>query len=234
MANFRPKLGEILIELDLITEEELKSTLELQKTKKQKLGQLLIEQGIITETQLIQALSRQLSIPWISLKHVRLTPSLYNIIPQEVVEKEEIVPVYLKKTSEGKSVLYIATTDPTDRETIERLSKTAKMVIRPLIAGRKDIKEGIKRYSQLSEPLAEIKEKPLPSNSPLLELLNGTRLEFKSSPEKKKKELDKEGPKIPLRTFVMGTVKALIKKGILKEKDILDEVDALITSSGKD
>jgi len=63
------RLGEILIQQKLLTEEQLKSALDEQKKTGIRLGRVVIEKGYATEEQISQALARQLGIPFISLKH---------------------------------------------------------------------------------------------------------------------------------------------------------------------
>ena len=66
MQQTRKRLGDLLVESGLITEEQLKVTLE-EKSPNQKLGDALLQRGYITEQQLIEVLEFQLGIPHISL-----------------------------------------------------------------------------------------------------------------------------------------------------------------------
>src|SRR5688500_20268286 len=63
------RLGEILVQQKLLTEEQLKSALEEQKKSSRRLGRVVIEKGYVTEEQLAEALARQLNVPYINLKH---------------------------------------------------------------------------------------------------------------------------------------------------------------------
>src|SRR6185436_18781484 len=63
------RLGEILVQQKLLSEEQLKAALEEQKKSGRRLGRVVIEKGYVTEEQISEALARQLNIPYINLKH---------------------------------------------------------------------------------------------------------------------------------------------------------------------
>jgi MSHA biogenesis protein MshE len=62
------RLGDVLVQQRLISQEQLQQTLDLQRTTGKKMGRLLIETGIITEELLANGLARQLRIPFVNLK----------------------------------------------------------------------------------------------------------------------------------------------------------------------
>jgi len=63
------RLGEILLQQKLLTEEQLRTALDEQKKSGRRLGRVVIENGYATEEQISQALARQLGVPYINLKH---------------------------------------------------------------------------------------------------------------------------------------------------------------------
>ena len=62
------RLGEILLQQKLLTEEQLRTALEEQKKSGRRLGRVVIEKGYASEEQISQALARQLGVPFINLK----------------------------------------------------------------------------------------------------------------------------------------------------------------------
>ena len=62
------RLGEILLQQKLLTEEQLRTALEEQKNSGRRLGRVVIEKGYASEEQISQALARQLGVPFINLK----------------------------------------------------------------------------------------------------------------------------------------------------------------------
>ena len=66
------RLGEILVQQKLLSEEQLRGALAAQKKSGHRLGRVVIEMGIASEVQISQALARQLGVPYIDLKHFNL------------------------------------------------------------------------------------------------------------------------------------------------------------------
>jgi len=62
------RLGEILVQQNLLTSEQLKLALDEQKRSGRKLGRVFIEQGYVTEEEISEALAKQLQVPYINLK----------------------------------------------------------------------------------------------------------------------------------------------------------------------
>jgi hypothetical protein len=72
------KLGELLVSLGIITQQQLQQSLEQQKKTGQKLGEILIELGFVNEELLFAVLAKQFNIPYVSV-------SEYGEIPQNVL-----------------------------------------------------------------------------------------------------------------------------------------------------
>ena len=123
------RLGDLLVDLKLISPEQLNSALSMQKTEKKRLGTILTEHKFITEDQLIEALHTQLGIEYVDLSKTKIDPSLAQLIPKEFAEKETIVPVRLQY---GK--LYLAMSDPLNFMAQEQAKRFAKHDIVPMIA----------------------------------------------------------------------------------------------------
>ena len=66
----RARIGELLVEARVITQAQLDAALVSPRHEGQKIGQLLVELGMVNEDQLTQTLSHQLSVPWVSLYHI--------------------------------------------------------------------------------------------------------------------------------------------------------------------
>ncbi|MFC4711866.1 GspE/PulE family protein [Planococcus dechangensis] len=140
MAIKRRKLGDILVEQGLLTEQDLQGTLDA-KTNDQKLGDALLARGLITEQQLIETLEMQLGIPHVTLFRYPFDPMLFNVVPKEFAKRKLLVPL---KTEGDK--LFIAMTDPTDFITIDDLRLATGFQIEPTIASKEDVLKTIAKY----------------------------------------------------------------------------------------
>ncbi len=92
----RRKLGNILVEAGLLSAEKLDEALEAQKVSGKRLGQILIEMKVITEEETAFALAMQLKIPFIDLSDYAIEQKLLDSIPLEVSRKFLCIPIALK------------------------------------------------------------------------------------------------------------------------------------------
>src|SRR4028119_644343 len=110
----RPRLGQMLVEANLLTDEQLARLLSQQKEDGRRLGALVVEAGLVDEAALTQVLSRQLNAPWVSLYHVDFYRQLLNVVPHEVAEQHCLIPVYVREVRRQGATLYVAMEDPTN------------------------------------------------------------------------------------------------------------------------
>lgn len=122
------RLGEMLIDVQLITEEQLGEALKLQKGSGKRLGTVLIEHGFITEAQLIDMLRMQLGIDFIDVTKVTIDPELVNILPKNIAKKHGIIPIRLEK-----DMLYLAMEDPLNFMAVEAARVATRKKIIPMI-----------------------------------------------------------------------------------------------------
>lgn len=83
----RMPLGEQLVEAELLTRDELEDALKLQASKGQKLGEILLELGVITEDQMLPFIQRQLGIPSVRLREGVIDPAVVRLLPREAAER---------------------------------------------------------------------------------------------------------------------------------------------------
>jgi type IV pilus assembly protein PilB len=145
-ATVAKRIGELLVEAGVLSQSQLEQALFAQRKDGRKLGQLLIELGLASETQLTQTLSRQLSVPWVSLYHVDFSRSLLNLLPRGVAERYSVVPIFVRRVRKQGDTLYIAMDDPTNDIAIEEVARSASLAVKPMIACPSDIRAAIRVY----------------------------------------------------------------------------------------
>lgn len=146
MTTSRIRLGELLVEAQIISAEQLVEALERQKKDGRRLGTLLVEAGWVTETQVTQILSQQLSVPWVSLYHIDFSRQLLNLVPRELAEQHCLVPIFVRRVRGVGDALYLAMDNPEDEDSKAEISKFAGLPVRAMIAPPSDIKAAIKAY----------------------------------------------------------------------------------------
>ena len=128
------RLGEMLVDVGVITDEQLNEALAKQKGSGKRLGTVLVDENIITETQLIETLRMQLGIDFIDLNKAEIDPSMVNYVPKALAKKERVVPVRL-----DRDTLYLAMEDPMNFMGIEAVKNATRKRVVPLIAYSRSI-----------------------------------------------------------------------------------------------
>ncbi len=118
----KKKLGEMLVEANLMTEEQLKLAVIDHKRNNLKLGQYLVREGIVSGSQIADLISRQLKISKYYPDHYPIDMSLAEVIPLELAQKYQAVPI--AKTS---YLLTLAMTDPMDIDSLDAIEVYANM-----------------------------------------------------------------------------------------------------------
>ncbi|MBK7546832.1 MAG: type II/IV secretion system protein [Rhodoferax sp.] len=115
------RLGDVLVQQRLISQEQLQQTLELQRQTGKKVGRLLIESGVITEELLANGLARQLRIPFVNLKTFPFRGDVVKLLPESAARRFRALVLEDK----GDSLL-IALADPLDLAAYDELTRILK------------------------------------------------------------------------------------------------------------
>ncbi|MFA5480241.1 MAG: ATPase, T2SS/T4P/T4SS family [Candidatus Muiribacteriota bacterium] len=141
MLDRKKRLGDLLIELEYITLEQLKAALESQKETKKRLGEALIDLGFVEESQILQVLSDQLGVPVINLNEYQISPDVIKLIPIQVAKKHNLIPLF-----KDSNRLTIAMADPLDVFAIDQIQYKTGLNIDIVIASKAEIDGAQKQY----------------------------------------------------------------------------------------
>ena len=147
------RLGEILVKNNLITRVQLATALEEQKLSGNqiRLGGILIKQELLTEEQLTLFLSKQYGVPSVNLADYEIDPAVIKIIPAEVVQKYQLVPV-----NRAGATLIVAVCDPANLFALEDIKFMTGYNVEMVICSEREIKNAIDKYYDQSASLAEV------------------------------------------------------------------------------
>ena len=134
----RKDLGQMLIEAELVTEEQLRHVKELQAKDGDKIERILLRQRLITPQQLAFFRSLQLGVPFVNLKREGVKPHAIALVPEAIARKYSVIPVDVI----GDTVV-IAMEDPTDIQAIEDLAALTRKRTEPVLSTAQDIQETI-------------------------------------------------------------------------------------------
>ncbi|MCK4272677.1 type IV-A pilus assembly ATPase PilB [bacterium] len=142
----------MLVSEGVVNRQQLDQALERQVELGGKLGENLAELGFIeSEEEIIEVLGRQLNVGAMKLSQMELDPEVVGMVPVEMAQKFNAIPVDL----DGNS-LTVAVSDPGNIFVLDALKFVTGCEIVPVIAAESSIQKAIEKYYQLGDELAEI------------------------------------------------------------------------------
>ena len=129
MARGYKRLGDLLVSIGLLTQDDLDRALEMQKKTKKRLGTVLTEYGFISEHQLIEALELQLGVDFIDLSKTPISPEMAHIVPKNIAKHHSVVPVRA-----SRAAVWLAMADPLNFVAIEEVKQISRRRVVPMIA----------------------------------------------------------------------------------------------------
>jgi type II secretory ATPase GspE/PulE/Tfp pilus assembly ATPase PilB-like protein len=152
VANQKPRanIGESLVQMQVISAEQLQNALQLQKEHGEKLSEILISQGIIRAEELASFLSIEWNIPLIDLKTHTVQPEALQLIPERMARQHTLIPLHIM----GES-LVVVMADPDDYNAIGDVFTQTGMRIEAAFANAVDIRRAIDIYYRANEEIQE-------------------------------------------------------------------------------
>jgi len=141
----KKRLGEILIDAGLITEETCTKALRMQVGGNRRLGRILVRMGALTSDQLLETLASQFGQPIIEVEKEMTTESL-SLLPRYLCKKYEVFPLAV----EQENILKLAMADPSDSVAISDVENYTGKAVQPLLARQMDIHIAIGKHIRLS------------------------------------------------------------------------------------
>lgn len=137
MIRAKKRLGDMLIEAKLITEEQLNEALRYGILNSKKLGESLIELRFIEEKELLAELAKQLNLEQVHLTGIDIPNELVGLVNVSILRKNLMIPYAYVKDSITQVKLAMA--DPMDMKAIDDFTIITNMQVQPVIAPTADI-----------------------------------------------------------------------------------------------
>ena len=152
MAISSKPLGQILKEMKLVTEFDIQEALQVQKDRGGAIGKILIDAGHIDDRQLTEALGRQSGMEVIDLSTVTITPDLIDMVPVNVAETYQIIPVSYDGTT-----LTVALGDPQNISMLDDLKFMLNCEIQGAVSDPDAVSEAFeKHYGDKTESMESL------------------------------------------------------------------------------
>nr|WP_320114843.1 GspE/PulE family protein [uncultured Desulfuromonas sp.] len=170
------RIGDLLVSEGIISEEQLMTALQTQKSSGGKLGRTLIDLGYISEDHLLEFLSRQLQVPLVDLRLFKFDGELVKLIPETLARRFRVVAL----TREANHLL-VGMADPTDIFALDKLTALLNQPVEPAVVRESDLLRSLdtvyRRTDEIENIAEELGEELAQTDFNLAELLPDSQLE---------------------------------------------------------
>ncbi|MBW3539957.1 MAG: Flp pilus assembly complex ATPase component TadA [Planctomycetes bacterium] len=147
------KLGQILVDLGYLSEDQLWDVLEEQKQSPgEVIGQVAIRMGLVTDAQVTEALAEQWGMEVIDLNETTIPPKVLELVPQTMAEIYKVMPISLKN-----DVLTVAMADPANVAALDDLRNFLGYEVRGVVSNPHDVEVAAARaYAEHEDSIEDV------------------------------------------------------------------------------
>ena len=152
----KKRIGDMLINEHVITEEQLEQALPVARKNGKKIGETLIEMGMTTENEIAKALAIQLQLELVDLGKINIPEDMLRLVSDSVLRKHIMIPYAYDETN--PNVVHIAMSDPMDMLALDDFSIITNLQPEPAVATARDIMLALDKYYGDSEAVKAAQE----------------------------------------------------------------------------
>ena len=149
----RKRLGEVLVDACIISEDQLSEALQLQQEKPRLIGQILVEMGWVSEEEVCRAVAELIHVAYVDIDHAMISQDVVQLAPEHLAARRNILPLFVQD-----KILYVAMENPLDVEAIQRLEFSTSMRVKPLIAPPSQLRDMVRKHYNVDEYLGRVLE----------------------------------------------------------------------------
>ena len=149
--NTKTRVGDLLVEKGLITEEQLMLTLDEQKRSGKKFGRTVVDLGYIDEDKLLLELSAHFALPYISLSRFQFDSEVTRRLPESIARRYRAIILI-----EEENQYFVGFVDPLDILAVDEVKRALKTNIVPAFVKEHEILNAIDRIYRRTEQIASI------------------------------------------------------------------------------
>lgn len=140
----RMRLGDILVEQDVITQEQLMAALPAAKNAGKRLGEWLVESGVTTEVKIAKALQYQLGYKYVDLGSVQIDEDIVKLVKGDILRKHLMMPY--EYDPRNPNVIRVAMVDPMDIMAIDDVEIITNLQVEPVVATTSAVMAALDKY----------------------------------------------------------------------------------------
>jgi MSHA biogenesis protein MshE len=149
VQRIKVRLGDLLVQNNLINDEQLQKALSEQRNTGRKLGATLVSMGLVTEFQLLELLSEHLKVPLINLSEYKVNPNAVRLLPEIQARRYRALVLEDK----GDSLL-VGMSDPADINAVDDLTAKLSKPIEIAVVSETQLFEAYESYYRKTEEIA--------------------------------------------------------------------------------
>ncbi len=140
----RLRIGEMLVQLGHLDDRQVQAALAHQRQWGGRIGGAIVRLGFLREPAVLDALSRQLGVPFVELGGRHIPPNVLALVPRRLAEVRRVLPIAVE--TGGRRALFVALADPSDLGVIDELAFATGLHVRPVLAGEEDLDRALERH----------------------------------------------------------------------------------------
>ncbi len=145
------RLGQILVDLGYLNEDQLWDLIEEQKQAAgEVIGQVAIRMGLVTQDQVTEALAEQFGMPVVNLEETNIPPKVLELVPETMATLYKIMPISLKD-----NILTVAMADPQNVAALDDLRNFLGYDVRGAVSTPAAVEASIGRHYATKEDSLE-------------------------------------------------------------------------------
>ena len=147
------RIGDLLVQEDVITEDQLMTALREQKNTGRKLGRTLVEMGYVEEDTLLNILSRQLKVPFVQLRHYQFNNELVKKLPEAMARRFRAIVL----AQQGEELL-VGMADPLDLVAYDELVRVLKHPVKQAVVRESELLNTLDLVYRRTDEIASLAE----------------------------------------------------------------------------
>ena len=171
------RLGDLLVQKGIITEEQLSQALKQQKEKKLMLGEMIVSMGFASQSQINDVLCEHLNIDFVDMREEEPDPQVLSLLDESIMRKYTLVP--LRHDNNNAGALQVAMADPMNILAMDDINIITGMQVVPILANAQDINAFLDKAfgQQQAQNIVELYKREQGDNNKEAEKENNARRE---------------------------------------------------------
>jgi len=145
------RIGDMLVQKGLITEEQLAEVLVKQKETNTKFGEAVVALGFVTETDIIDVLTEQMGVEYVDVRRIKVDEEAVKLVKEDYMRKNSILPYAFDPLI--PNVLKVAMADPMDIMIIDDISIMTNLQVDPVLSTKSQISVALDKLFGASQAM---------------------------------------------------------------------------------